>query len=115
MVRILCKKIPKIWYYRNIAGRDRIVDKFFQYNSRLRENVNDFEGYINSESYYTYYDDNRQEIVFTISEWKNYASWDNWYRSDVRRSLKREYNDIISDEIISVLFKNPREYETFLL
>ena len=113
-MRILCKKIPKL-LCGNITGRDKIVDKFFKYNSRLSENVKDFNGYINSESYYTYYDDSRQEIVFTISEWKNYTCWDNWYSSDVRKRLKEEYNDIIGDEIISVLFKNPKEYETFLL
>ena len=113
-MRILCKKIPKL-LCSNIMNRDIVVDKFFKYNSRLTDNVKDFDGYIKSESYYTYYNDSNQEIVFTFSEWKNYNCWDNWHSSDLRRSLKEEYNDIIGDEIISVLFKNPKEYETFLL
>jgi hypothetical protein len=113
-MRILCKKIPKL-LCSNIMKRDIVLDKFFKYNSKLTDNVKVFNGYINSESYYTYYDNSGQEIVFTISEWKNYTSWDNWYSSVVRKSLKEEYNDIIGDEIISVLFKNPKEYETFLL
>ena len=115
-IKILCKKIPRLIVRNNNIVNSNLIDSFYTYNSKLKEIAKTMPGYINSESYFTYYNTiEKQEIVLTISEWNKYYDWDNWYNSNERMELKKEYDDIIDNEIISVLFKNSKEYDTFLL
>ena len=115
-IKILCRKIPNIImkknYYNNFHN-----DRFFEYCNKLTRNVQTKKGFINSETYYdqnlcSY--NNKLSSILTISEWKNYHSWDKWYNSNERNKIKNKYKDIIDDEIISVLRKDFDD-EVFLL
>lgn len=114
-IKILCRKIPNIIVKKNCFYLKK--DRFFEYCNILTKNVQNQNGFINSE---TYYDQMLCSInmelhsVLTISEWKNYHSWNKWYESEKRNKIKDVYNDIIYDEIISIL-RIDFDDEVFLL
>ena len=83
----------------------------------MTKNVKNKRGFLNSETYYDQLlcsSNGKLSSVLTISEWKNYNLWNEWYESNKRNKIKDEYNDIIDDEIISILRKDFGD-EVFLL
>lgn len=114
-IKILCRKIPNIIIKKNNNFLKN--DRFFEYCNTLTKNVRNQNGFINSETYYDQFlciDNEKLSSVLTISEWKNYNSWNEWYESNKRNKIKNKYNDIIDDEIISILRKDFDD-EVFLL
>ena len=106
-IKILCRKIPNIIVNKNYNYLKN--DRFFEYCNTLTKNVKKQNGFIKSE---TFYDQMLSSInmelnsVLTISEWDNFNSWNTWYESEKRNKIRNLYNDIIDDEIISILRKD---------
>lgn len=108
-VKILCRKVPNLMVRNNYFTMDR----FFVFNNRLTELVQNANGFIGSESYYNH-DLEGFDSVMTISKWDRYSNWDDWYNSDTRKELKKEYEDILFKDSYSVLRKSYHD-EVFLL
>lgn len=112
-IRIICKKIPK--YIKHFNNQNYVLSKFNDYNNHLTKTVKDFNGFINSESYYNsdICEINNKNIdsILTLSEWKSFRDWNNWYYSSERNEIYNMYCEIIKNENIYVI----KRENTFLL
>ena len=107
-IKIISKKIVKSLYPR-IA--------LINYTNELSDNAKTFDGFIKSNSYWKFkFNEFKDEsIIISISEWKDYKSWNNWYNSKTRNEIYQENKKIIKSEEFSYLIKKIQNDDLFLL
>tara|TARA_B110000037_G_C17074218_1_gene487130 strand:+ start:200 stop:544 length:345 start_codon:yes stop_codon:yes gene_type:complete len=106
-IRVICKKVPKLVI--NYNNQYEIINKFYDYNNKLRENVESYKGYIKSESYYNSnlfnYKDTNIDMILTVSEWETNEDMNNWFISNIRNNIFNKYKNIIEKEEIYIIKK----------
>ena len=95
------------------------IGRFARYSNILNQEVQTTKGFINSESFWEYSNEQSKKtcenVIYTISEWNSITDWDNWLKSSQRQKLKTYYNDILHKETYKILIKNRDRLDTFLL
>ena len=87
----------------------KLFNKFCDYNDELTNTVNSINGFISSESFYKSDIDNihiHNDLILTLSEWKSYRDWNDWFNSNIRYNIKKKYIESIENEQIFILKKN---------
>ena len=80
------------------------------YISRLHFNATNITGFLKGT---TYWDGNLN--VYTISQWDNINSWNNWESSEERMIIINEFQDLIIKESHDEIFKVMKTNNLFLL
>ena len=111
-IRILSKKI-------SYCSPSAIID-FTKYSNELNKLVKIQKGFILSESFWGYcldkqFEPPKENIIYTLSEWKSVHFWNNWFHSEERDCIKRKYKDILHNESFRILIKNKDREDMFLL
>ena len=84
------------------------VSEFKTMLKEARYNAMGQEGYISSE---TMWDHENPFRVVVASNWRSKDNWNNWLKSDLRKSIDQKYEDILAGETEYELFDlglNPR-------
>ena len=91
------------------------LSEFISYQRALSRSCKDYEGYINSNSYWEtcHKNSSGDEItnytyLTSISHWYCYKDWDRWYTSKVRNEIKDSYKDSIKSEEYKILVEKKK-------
>ena len=92
-------RILSIKTFINNTHNSRIID----YSTKLRLVAQNQKGYLCSASYWGQsYKNNDKLRLYTISHWKRFNDWDNWYHSLLRNKFHEE---ILDDSYIGNIIK----------
>ena len=109
-IKIFSKKTLKSYPY---FQRLNLID----YSNNLTSTAKIQKGFINSHSYWltpiNY--KNNELIIITVSTWKNFQSWNDWYFSEDRKKIYKDHKNIIEKEEFSILKNKLTNDDVFLL
>lgn len=91
---------------------------FINYNYELSKTVKVQKGFISLESFWKnniYKFDNEIYQIVSISEWKNFNSWNEWYNSLERKHISDKFNKLDCKEEFNIIHDKNNINDIFLL
>ena len=109
-IRIFSKKTLKSYPY---FQRLNLID----YSNQLTNTAKIQKGFVKSDSYWItpLNFDNTELTIVTVSKWKDFQSWNDWFKSNDRKIIYEKHEKLIEKEEFSILKNKLTNDDMFLL